>query len=100
MIKLAFTINREIFRVEIKDREIWYGDRKWGRMIRLIPKDEGFIQKVKLSRNKLPHFLLNLFVLTEEEQKQYDEAKDDEALAQICIRDVRLKGGKLLKRDG
>ena len=99
MIKLAFTINREIFRIEITNKEIWYGDRKWGRLIRLIPKDDRFIRKILESRNKLPRILINMFELTEKEQEEYDNAKNDDELAKICIKDCRMKGAQLLKQE-
>ena len=100
MIKLVFTINREIFRVEIENREIFYLDRRWKHLIRLIPKDQRFIQKIRESRNKIPHVFIDLFNLTKEEQAEYDNAKTDKELAEICTRDIRKKGAKLLKTDG
>lgn len=99
MIRLVFTINREIFRIEIENREIWYFDRKWNKTIRLIPKDEQFMTKIKMSRNKIPQHFVDLFNLTAEEQKEYDGAKTDEELAEICVRDARKKGAKLVKEE-
>lgn len=99
MIKLTFTINREIFQVTIENREIWYRDRRWYKGIRCIPKDEDFIKKIKMSRNRLPSFLIDLFELNEKEQAEYDNAKTDEELADIVTIDARKKGGRLLKRE-
>lgn len=99
MIKLTFIINRETFRIFIKGREIFYGDRKWRRMIRLIPPDEEFMKKIVMSRNQIPSQVKELFNLTEEEQKEYDNAETEEELAEICIRDSKKKGGSLLKKE-
>ena len=96
MIKLVFTINREIFRIDIADKMIWYNDRMWKRAIRLIPKDEEFIKKIKISRNRIPHHLISLFSLTDEEQEEYNLAKTDRELAEICKHDVQIKGAKLI----
>jgi len=97
MIHLAFTIDREVFCIEIKGREVWYGDRKWGKLLRLVPKDEKFIRKIKFSRNKIPQHFIELFNLTKEEQGEYDNAKDEKELSEICIRDARKKGAILIK---
>lgn len=98
-IKIVFTINREIFRIEIKSKEIFYNDRRWSRQIRLIPEDKDFLNKIKMSRNKIPAHLSTLFKLTKEEQAQYNSAKTDEELADICIVDARKKGAQLLKKE-
>lgn len=98
-IKLVFSINKEIFRITIKEKVIWYNDRFWKRAIRLIPKDEDFIMKIIKSRNRLPNQLRNLFELTEREKKEYENAESDEDLAKICIYDVKSKGAILLKEE-
>jgi len=98
-IRLVFTINREAFRIDIVDKRISYLDRKFTRLITLIPKDKDFIKKITLSRNKIPLHFIDLFNLTNEEQKEYDSAKDDEELAEICIRDCRKKGALLQKKE-
>lgn len=99
MIKLIFTVQREVFRITIENKEIFYSDRRWKRAIRLVPKDNDFIRKVLLSRNAIPQQIINLFELTEEEQKEYDDANTDEELAEIIIKDSRKKGASLLKRE-
>jgi len=97
MINLVFTINREVFRISIDDKTIWYSDRKWKKAIRLIPKDNNFILKIKLSRNAIPYSLIDFFDLTSEEQEEYSNCETDKELAEICIRDAKKKGAILLK---
>ena len=99
MISLVFTINREVFRLQIENKHIWYSDRKWKRAIRLIPKDEEFMKKIIMSRNRIPAGLKELFTLTKTEQEEYDAAKTDEDLKDLCIRDARKKGATILKVD-
>lgn len=89
-------MNREPCMLEIEDKEIWYSDRFWKRKIRLIPKDKEFLLKIKTSRNKIPHKLIEFFNLTPREQKEYDDANTEEELAMICIKDVREKGAVIV----
>ena len=96
VIRLAFSVNREVFRIDIENKNVWYTDRKWERAIRLIPKDEKFLMKIKLSRNKIPNILTELFELTKSEKEEYDNAKDDKELSEICIRDIKRKGAILI----
>jgi hypothetical protein len=96
MIKIVFSINREIFRLEIKDKVIWYSDRKWKRAIQLVPADDNFIKKIRMSRNRIPNSLIELFTLTTEELQQYNNAHNDKELAKICIADAKKKGATLV----
>ena len=99
MIRLVFTINREMFRIEIKGREIFYSDRKWERAIRLIPKDEEFTMKILMSRNKIPTSITQMFELTDEEKKEYENTNTEEELAVICIKDAKKRGALLAKQE-
>jgi len=100
MIKLAFTINQEVFKIIVDNREIFYGDKNYSRLIRFVPKDDDFIKKIIMSRNKIPHHVTELFNLTAKEKEEYENAKTDKELAEICIKDVKLKGAMLIKSDG
>ena len=82
----------------VKNKEIFYSDRRWGNWIRCMPPPENFMKVVALSRNRIPPFLINMFKFTEEEIKEYNEAKDEEALAQIIIRDAKSKGCIFVKQ--
>ena len=97
IIHLSFMYNREILSFLIKDREIFYTDRKWKKWIRCLPPPKNFILKV--SRNQIPKYLADLFNFTDEEIKEYENAKDEEELAKIIIRDALSKGCRLLKQE-
>lgn len=99
MIRLVFIVNREPFRIEIIGREIFYSDRKWKRSVRLIPKDEDFISKVRMSRNAIPNWVIGLFDLSESELEEYEGAKDEKDLASICLRDAKMRGAVLVKME-
>ena len=87
-IRLVFTIQREAFYLDIIGKEIFYGDRIWKNKIRIVPKDEGFEMKIRMSRNKYPNLNMktfnDFFNFTDEERKEYDDAKDEKELADIC----------------
>lgn len=99
MIKIVFTINRETLQFIIKDKIIYYTDRKWKNYVRCIPKDPKLIAKIIKSRNKIPLYLAKLFELSKKEQEEYDNAVTEEDLAVIIIRDGRLKGCKLVSKE-
>ena len=97
MIKLIFSMQKELFRLTIVKKNIFYSDRRWSKAIRLIPKDTDFIKKVTMSRNKIPKYIITLFELTDEEIKEYESVETEVQLSEICIKDCRGKGAKLLK---
>lgn len=82
----------------IKNREIFYSDRRWGNWIRCMPPPENFMKAVALSRNRVPAMLINMFKFTEEEVKEYNDAKDENALAEIITRDAKSKGCIFVKQ--
>lgn len=98
MIRLVFTIQRETFTIEINNKEIFWTDRKT-KKVRLIPKDENINKMVLMSRNKIPPQIIGWFNLNEEERKEYGNAKDENDLSNICIRDVKKKGAILQKKE-
>ena len=53
-------------------------------------------KQVMLSRNKLPAWFAELFKITEADQKEFDEAKDDEALKEIILRDAKKENARLI----
>lgn len=92
MIKLSFSYNREPMNFIVKDREIYYSDRRWRSWVRCIHQPENFIKIIAMSRNRIPQYIANLFKLTPEEIKEYEEAKTEQTLATIIIRDAKSKG--------
>lgn len=103
MIKLTFQMNtgygKELMNFSIEDKNIYYMDRIFKEGLRIIPKDEEFIKKVRESRNKYSPKILDMFKLTKEEQEEYDNAKSDEELKDIIKKDCIKKGMKLLREE-
>ena len=92
MIKLTFSYNRDLMKFIVKDREIFYTDARWGSWVRCVPQPENFMKVVALSRNRIPSYLLTIFKLTPEEQKEYELSTTEQELADIVIRDAKSKG--------
>ena len=99
VIHLSFTYNREVLTFLIRNKEIYYTDRKWKAWIRYLPPPEDFLRKIKLSRNKIPEGLATLFKFTKEELEEYENAKDEEELADIITKDALTKACKSFKRE-
>jgi len=97
-IRLILSSNRELMHFIINGKTILYTDRRWQKFIQCLPQDPEFIKKIQASRNALPSFLIKMFTFKEEEMKEYENAKDEEELAKIVIRDGALKGARLLSR--
>ena len=99
MIQLTFMMQKEIMRFKVAGREIFYCDRIWKDYLRIIPKDEVFLKKIRESRNKIPEWFMKSFNLTEKDIQEYEEAKTEEQLADNIIRDCRLKGLVLVDKN-
>jgi hypothetical protein len=97
MIRLIFSINKEVYVIEIRGKEIYYSDRKMKQKTRMIPPDERI--KLKISRNIVPKNIANQFELNYEERLEYNNAKSEEELAKICIKDAEKNGSILLKKE-
>jgi len=82
----------------ILKREVFYTDKVWSNWIRVIPKDKALLGRIVKSRNKIPQQLIRMFNLSKKELEEYNAAKDDDAIAEIIIRDATGKGCKFEKR--
>lgn len=98
-IHLSFMYNREVLNFLIKNKEIYYTDRNWRAWIRCLPPPEDFLQKIKMSRNKIPKNLAKLFTFTDEEMKEYEDAKNEEELAKIIEKDALSKGCRNFNKE-
>jgi hypothetical protein len=101
MIKLSFMMQKEIMNFTVDKREIWYSDRIFRKALKIIPTDEEFMKKIRESRNKIPAWFIKSFNLSEQDKKEYDIAveKGEDALADNIIKDCKLKGLVLIKRE-
>jgi len=100
MIRLVFTHNKEVIQFTVEKRVIQYWDRLWKESVQFMPKDREFVRKIMLSRNRLPHMIVQ-WIQTANSGKnleEYNNCKTDEELVEIVKRDAMLKGLKFQKR--
>jgi len=100
MIRLVFTQNKEVIQFSIEKRIVRYWDRLWKESVQFVPKDHEFIKKIMLSRNRLPHMIIQ-WIQTANSGKnleEYNECNNDEDLVKIVMRDAMLKGLKFQRR--
>jgi len=91
-VKLIFGFNRETLNFVIKNKEIYYSDRKFKNWVRCMPPPENLTKIIAMSRNRIPTYLLSMFKFTEEEIKEWNDCENEEILANIVIRDAKSKG--------
>jgi hypothetical protein len=103
MIKQVWMINREVYEIIIKDKKVFYRDRKTSYPIQMIPKDPRVCKMILTSRNRIDSNLIKQFDLTKAETEEYESAvaqgRDcEETLAKICKKDC-LKSGSVLQKE-
>ena len=81
------TVNREMLTFLIIDKKIYYTDRKFGALIRILPRPQNLISIIAKSRNRVPMYISTLFNLSKEELDEYNAAQTVDQLAEIIIRD-------------
>jgi len=99
MILLSFLFNREVMNFKIVNRDLYYCDRIFRSWLRCIPRDDDFIRKVKLSRNRIPSQLMTMFNLSKKDKLDYDACKTEEEIAEKVIYDCKSKGLRLMKNE-
>ena len=94
MIKLVFTKIRETFTISINKKIIMYTDKKFPLGFRFMPKDPNFKRIVIMSRNKLSPDIIRWVEDSNSGKnlEEYQNAKDDEALSKIVIKDATING--------
>lgn len=79
---------------EINQKKIRYTDRKWPKGINFIPKDEGFVRQVIMSRNKIAPIMIK-WINDANTGKDYEEwlaCKDDYEVAEVVKKDAKFRG--------
>ncbi len=95
MIKLVFTAGRETISIEIENRAITYRDRRFTDGFLFMPLTSELKKKLLMPRiNRIPKEIVDLIndANRGKNLKEYEGAKDDEALVIIIKRDAALKG--------
>ena len=98
MIRIILEINKELLNFIVVDKQVFYTDRKWKAWIRCLPQPELFIKRVRMSRNRMPQFLADIFNMSPRDLNEYHNAKSDNEIADIIERDGKSKGCKVMAR--
>jgi len=90
----------EYFFITIENKKILYWDKLqgaiWGGPLQYLPTDPSVFRKIDRSRNKIPQHYKLLLQIKKEEQAEFDNAKTDEELQEIVLRDCKKNGCKLI----
>lgn len=98
MIKLLFSRQGAYFGFIVEDKVI-HGVMGHLRLPYQPPNLKKVESIVRMSRNSVPQWLVSMFKILPDEQKQYDEAKDEEALCEIIIKDAKRENAKLISKQ-
>lgn len=101
MIKLMFEKQSHYFVITIDGKTIQYMDNKngelWGGPLPWFPPQyEQVKQKIMMSRNKIPAHFLGLFFIPKWELKEFEDAKDENELKALVLKDAERNGCKLV----
>lgn len=98
MIRLAFTIQRKIIRIEIENKVVRYYDDNWKDGVQVMPSQTPemklMIRKMLLSRKPSIKAagLLIVDVNSGKNLDEYKKCKTDDEVAEIIRKDCLLKG--------
>ena len=88
------------FIVTVKDKKVLYYDKLqgeiWGGALQYLPPDPNYKKTIMLSRNRIPKQFIDMLEITKEELAEFNNAKDDNELKDLIIRDCKLNGCKLI----
>lgn len=88
------------FFITIDNHKILYWDKlqgsAWGGPLQYLPPDEKNIKKIDASRNRIPAVVKELLVIPKEEMAEFVNAKDDNELMELVLRDCKRHGCKIV----
>lgn len=88
------------FIVTVKDKKVLYYDKLqgeiWGGALQYLPPDPNLKRTIIESRNRIPKQFIDMLEVTNQELAEFNNAKDDNELKDLIIRDCKLNGCKLI----
>jgi len=101
MIRLMFEKNGSYFVITIDNKVITYHDKLqgklWGTSLQYLPQDPNNIKKILHSRNRIPKQYIDFLKVDKEELKEFNDAKDDNELRILVLRDTMRNGCRLIE---
>lgn len=93
MIHIITAAGRETMQWKIQDKVVMYKDRRWPDWIQVLPLDEMLLEKLKKIGGSVQVLAALLIDANSgKNKKEWEEAKNDQEVADIIVRDSRLQG--------
>ena len=103
MIVLMFEKRGQYFNITIENKKILYWDKcmgkLWGGPLQYLPPDPSALQKIEMSRNKIPQDFKEMIKVTKEDLADFENAKDEIELKELILKDTKRYGCKLIKEE-
>ena len=100
MFKMMFEKSGQFFIITIENKIIKYWDKLegkiWGGPLQYLPPDPKIHLKIEMSRNKIPKHFIHLLDIQKDELVEFENAKTDEELKELVLRDCKRNGCKLM----
>jgi hypothetical protein len=98
-----FEKSKSYFIIEIDGKRILYKDKLqgelWGGSLQYLPPDPSVKMKIITSRNRIPAWFIDLFTISPNELKEFEDAKDENELKEIVLKDCKNNGCRLIKEE-
>jgi len=96
MIKMMIQKEKAHFMITIDKKIVHYRDavqdKLWRKAIQYLPPDPNAIREIIMSRGRIPHYFIDLLRIPKKELDEYNNAKDDNELKDLVIRDAKKNG--------
>ena len=90
----------QYFFITIDKKKIQYWDKfqgkLWGGPLQYLPSDPSVFRKIDMSRNKIPQSVKEMLIITKQDQEEFDNAKDEDELKKIVLKDCKNKACKII----
>ena len=103
MIILTAKAQGSYFNITIDGKVIKYWDEKhgklWGGPLQYLPEDPKAIATIKMSRNKIPSFYIQLLKVSKEELEEFEKAQGEKELRDLVVKDLKKNGCEIVSEE-
>lgn len=96
-----FAKQGQYFIITIENKIIKYWDKfegaLWGGPLQYLPPSPKEMLKIDQSRNRIPQHFKKMLMINKEELAEFNNAKDDEELKVLVLRDAKKNGCNLME---
>jgi len=101
MIKILVNKNGKSFIIMIDNKTVKYWDELEGKIwegpLQWLPPSKETMNKIKMSRNKIPSYFLDMLFVPADELAEWQNAKDDNEILELVKRDLEKNFCKIEK---